>query len=312
MAIDEKHHASAKSNYFDWQEIQERDKLYRVFIVSENEDISTNDLAFHQGPEKAIYNLRGKEDDSSLNTSGFAFRQHTTCVKDFSRGRRLKRGTQLRDTSYVAKGTTIDLNNPMELLKPAAHVFIGTVNSQISSVESRVRQKLPERADELLQGRVRIVNIWRPIRGPVLNHNLALCDGRTLVDPGRVEADHIRRQYSGSTFYMKYSEKYRLHHLHAHQPDEVTLIKCFDSDTAVEALWAPHASFSLDSPGLRDESRASIEIRALIFTDAGSRDTGSLLKHHPRSLNTIISLSDYGLGILIRESSYFSDSISFF
>ncbi|KAL2073934.1 hypothetical protein VTL71DRAFT_11260 [Oculimacula yallundae] len=65
---------------------------------------------------------------------------------------------------------------------------------------------------------------------------------------------------------MKPSKNYRWHYLYAHQSREITLIKCFDSDPDVETLWAPHASFSSDSPDLKKESRASIEIRALLLT----------------------------------------------
>ena len=43
---------------------------------------------------------------------------------------------------------------------------------------NRVREHLPDEADELLKGRVQVINLWRPIRGPVRDTPLAMLDGR--------------------------------------------------------------------------------------------------------------------------------------
>lgn len=48
----------------------------------------------------------------------------------------------------------------------------------------RVRRHLPEEADRLLKGRVRIINVWRPIRNPVAHKPLAVADWRS------VDAEH--------------------------------------------------------------------------------------------------------------------------
>ena len=48
-----------------------------------------------------------------------------------------------------------------------------------ASVE-RVKYHLPEDAARLLQSRVRIINVWRPIGHPVAHKPLAVSDWRTL------------------------------------------------------------------------------------------------------------------------------------
>ena len=44
----------------------------------------------------------------------------------------------------------------------------------------RVHQLLGADADRLLKGRVRIINVWRPIRNPVAHKPLAVSDWRYL------------------------------------------------------------------------------------------------------------------------------------
>ena len=46
----------------------------------------------------------------------------------------------------------------------------------------RVRDHLGVDAEELLKHRFGVVNVWRPIRGPVLASPLALCDARSFTD----------------------------------------------------------------------------------------------------------------------------------
>jgi hypothetical protein len=50
------------------------------------------------------------------------------------------------------------------------------------SASQRVRDLLGEEADALLRGRFAIVNVWRPIRGPVLASPLALADGSRIAE----------------------------------------------------------------------------------------------------------------------------------
>ena len=45
---------------------------------------------------------------------------------------------------------------------------------------ARVHRHLGEDADRLLKGRVRIINVWRPIHNPVAHKPLAVSDWRYL------------------------------------------------------------------------------------------------------------------------------------
>ena len=121
-----------------------------------------------------------------------------------------------------------------------------------SAVLGRIRLHLPEQADYLLKGRVRVVklvhlelileslmliiySIWRPIVDVVEDQPLALCDARTVEPLDLVEADHVRKHYNGANIYAKPSPRYRWYYLNRQREDEVTLLKMFDNDPDVEA-----------------------------------------------------------------------------
>ena len=161
----------------------------------------------------------------------------------------------------------IDANDKMQYLLPAKHVHIGILyvsnengrhiadllaDQAPSAVLGRIRLHLPEQADYLLKGRVRIIkwvhlepileslmlmtnSIWRPIVDVVEDQPLALCDARTVEPFDLVEADHVRKHYNGANIYAKPSPRYRWYYLNRQRVDEVTLMKMFDSDPNVEA-----------------------------------------------------------------------------
>ena len=63
----------------------------------------------------------------------------------------------------------------------------------LTSAPRRVRDHLGEEAPELLKRRFGIVNVWRPIRGPVQDSPLALCDARTFTDDDLIASDLVYR-----------------------------------------------------------------------------------------------------------------------
>jgi len=99
----------------------------------------------------------------------------------------------------------------------------------------RILLHLPEQAEFLLQGRVRVINVWRPIEYPVHDYPLAVCDPRSVPDSDLVECDHVRRKFKGANMYAHYGPGHKWHYLGGQRPDEVLLLKMFDSDPSAEA-----------------------------------------------------------------------------
>jgi hypothetical protein len=134
------------------------------------------------------------------------------------------------------------------------------------STESRVRQHLPEEADKLLQGRYRIINVWRPLNGPVQANPLAVADSATVQDEDLFPIEHRYPDRTGETAGVKYNPEQTWYYWSEMKNEERLLLKCFDSDGVVGKNGrVPHTAFDdsrtpEDAPG-----RESIEVRALVF-----------------------------------------------
>jgi len=167
----------------------------------------------------------------------------------------------------------------------------------------RVRRHLPqEEAEELLKGRYQIINVWRPIENPASDTPLAVVDWRStspsdfvptdLMYPKRADSamddddDRGKEKLPDPSSYMSSegyeprgetlgvaaNEKHKFYYMKDMTPDEVMLLKCFDSrgDGMPEgvkglAVRTPHTAFvdpntAKDAPG-----RQSIEVRCLVF-----------------------------------------------
>ncbi|KIW02560.1 uncharacterized protein PV09_06015 [Verruconis gallopava] len=134
------------------------------------------------------------------------------------------------------------------------------------SAEARVRHHLPEEADTLLQGRYRIINVWRPLNGPVQSNPLAVADSATVNDEDLVPVEHRYPDRTGETAAVKFNKAQKWHYWSVMNNEDRLLLKCYDSDETY-GRWGrvPHTAFEdprtpADAPG-----RESIEVRALVF-----------------------------------------------
>jgi hypothetical protein len=92
-----------------------------------------------------------------------------------------------------------------------------------------VRDLMGGEAEALLQRRFAIINLWRPIRGPLLDSPLALCDARSLEEEYLVASDLKYPDRTGETYSITYNPNQRYYYSPGMQPDEAVLIRCFDS-----------------------------------------------------------------------------------
>ena len=129
---------------------------------------------------------------------------------------------------------------------------------------ARVKHHLPAEADRLLKSRVRLINVWRPIQNPVAHKPLAVSDWRTLDARDLVPVQYYYPDRTGATFSVRYNPAHRWWYLAQQTPGEVTLIKCYDSETD-RARLTPHSAFADKSSSPELPTRESIEIRCLVF-----------------------------------------------
>jgi hypothetical protein len=127
---------------------------------------------------------------------------------------------------------------------------------------------LPDQAEELLRGRVQIINLWRPIRGPLRDAPLAVCDASSVKPEQLVPSDLIYRDRIGEIYSVTFDAQHRWYYVPEMQVDEVLLLKCYDSQTDGRARFAPHTAFEDPTTPPDAPPRESIELRTLVFHKA--------------------------------------------
>jgi hypothetical protein len=132
-----------------------------------------------------------------------------------------------------------------------------------------VTYHLPEEAETLLKGRFQIINVWRPIK-TIRKDPLAVAGANTVNDDELVPIKLVYPHRTGETYSVRPAKEgrtdggHKWFYLFEQKPDEVTLIKCFDSKTDGRARRVPHSAF-VDDEFVDAEPRESIEVRTLVF-----------------------------------------------
>ncbi|KAL7420079.1 hypothetical protein Q5752_005044 [Cryptotrichosporon argae] len=112
-----------------------------------------------------------------------------------------------------------------------------------------------------------IVNLWRPLKGPVTNSPLAMLDYRTL-DPSDLHA--VPDAY-GVGLHVSFHPAQRWAYVRQQATDEVVFLKCYDSAQGAngDALVAAHVALEIgeqDMAGLKIGHmgpRESVEVRMI-------------------------------------------------
>ncbi len=229
-----------------------------------------------------IFDMRPVADGLTLDVQGFALVPAPTAVTDFYDE------AQLQEIYYP------EAENLVQQATGATRVvvFDHTIRRRTHGVEDRtpgiprqpvtrvhgdyteisgpqrVRDLMGSEAEDLLSRRFAIINVWRPIRGPLFDAPLALCDATSLAIGDLVPQDLIYRDRTGEIYGLTYNPAHRWYYAPAMQVDEALLLKCFDSQTDGRARFMPHTSFADPNAPNDVLPRESIELRTLVFFDA--------------------------------------------
>jgi len=122
-----------------------------------------------------------------------------------------------------------------------------------------------DEAETLLRGRYAFINLWRPIKGPVVDMPLAYGDARSIAYSDFVGSDLIYPDRRGETYAVRYSPAHRWFYAPLMRRDEAALLKCFDSVKSGVARFSPHTAFVDPNTPKDAPPRESIEIRTIAF-----------------------------------------------
>src|SRR5262249_23694778 len=107
----------------------------------------------------------------------------------------------------------------------------------------RVRDLLPNEADELLRRRFAIIQVWRPIRHPVETFPLAICDARSVAFTDFVISERRYPDRIGQTYAAKYNPNHRWYYFPRMRREEALVFKVYDSEKDGRARWTAHTAF---------------------------------------------------------------------
>lgn len=129
----------------------------------------------------------------------------------------------------------------------------------------RVRQLLGDEAEDLLSRRVAFINVWKPIHNVVEERPLTMCDV-TSSPPDDFFKLYLRyRDRTGENYVMKFSPKHKWWYFPKMTPDQVILLKTFDSETDGRARFVGHTAFIDPTSPENAPMRESVEIRTIVF-----------------------------------------------
>lgn len=115
--------------------------------------------------------------------------------------------------------------------------------------------------------RFSIINIWRPIRHPVLDTPLALCDSRTIGVGDFVTSEVRYPGRTGEIYLLSHSARHQWWYFPAMTRDEALVFKQFDSQISGVARFTPHCAFDHPAKPVDYPPRESIEFRCLVVYD---------------------------------------------
>ncbi|WP_439101531.1 CmcJ/NvfI family oxidoreductase [Congregibacter sp.] len=123
----------------------------------------------------------------------------------------------------------------------------------------------PEEAQALQREPFAIINAWRSIAGPVMNHPLVLCDAQTVGKDDLVAMERRSEERRGELQVALYSPGQRWFYYPGMTRNEVLLFKTFDSVQDGRPRFTPHSSAVDPRAAEGLPSRESLESRCLVF-----------------------------------------------
>jgi len=136
-------------------------------------------------------------------------------------------------------------------------------------VTRKIRAFLPSKASSILQSHYQYVHAWKPLKGPVKDWPLALCDASSVnplldFEPADVNVDADGN--SEENFQIYYREEYQWFYLSEQTREEVWVFRQHDSRMGYGS-GIPHVAFPNPVAEREEDLRESIEVQILVYWD---------------------------------------------
>ncbi len=163
----------------------------------------------------------------------------------------------------IRKRLPADLKVQTTTSRPA--VLLVHSDYTVASGPKRVRDLLPEEADDLLSRRVAFYNVWKSLTEPVEELPLALCDATSHHAGDMLRMELKYRERTGEIYVMRHAPAHRWVYFPHMTAGEALLFKTYDSETDGRARFVAHSAFEDPTTAPDARKRESIEVRTMAF-----------------------------------------------
>ncbi len=251
-----------------------------VYIPSKGGGDETNHVGNFTMREVSVHDGRKDMPSSSLDVEGFQLVSQKTAIDDFyddeqvnttyheevkallmqvTGAVRIEVFDDTRRTSSLERQREKNIREPADIVHNDYTAASGIRRLQDYFADS------PGEANELLQRRFTIVNVWRSIAGTIVDHPLVLCDSTTVRPEDLVSVERRAEERIGELQVALYNAEHRWYYFPEMQMDEALLFKTFDSETDGRTRFTLHSSFADPEAPADAPPRESIETRCLLF-----------------------------------------------
>jgi len=225
----------------------------------------------------AIHNGRPHTKDFALERHGFRFVRHDTKVREFYDQNEIRQvyypemEALVKAESGAKRVVVFDdtLRTADDQLRESKQIreVVRRVHNDYTewSGPQRVRDILPDEAEDLLQRRFAIIQVWRPINHPVETYPLAMADAQTLAPQDMIVSERRAPGRIGQTYAIKYNPAHKWYWFPRMCREEAYVFKVFDSLKDGRARWTAHTAFEDPTTPQHARPRESIEIRTMAF-----------------------------------------------
>ncbi|CAB3757103.1 CmcJ/NvfI family oxidoreductase [Paraburkholderia solisilvae] len=212
----------------------------------------------------------------SLDRNGFELHAHKSALDDFSDPIAIE-SVYYRESEQLLKRLTgarrvvifdHTLRDGDDARASGVHAPVKVIHNDQTLVSGprRVRQHAPaDELDEWVNGRTAIVNLWRPIGAPVESSPLGMCDARSIAPNDLVPTDLVREDGGGEVYTFAFNPQHRWYYFPQMTPDEVLLLKIYDSAGDDVARVTAHSAFDDPTSPADAAPRRSIELRSVLL-----------------------------------------------
>ncbi|CAN9414365.1 unnamed protein product [Alternaria alternata] len=139
-------------------------------------------------------------------------------------------------------------------------IFSMRTDYTIDYIRQLIPQLVGHNAVDILARRFQMVNLWKPLRGPLRDWPLAVCDYSSVSSIDMIRVDEVHKQDILESHGVQYSPSQKWYYLSDMKPSEMLIFKAADSH--MEGA-VPHSAFK-DTRYESELPRESIELRVLL------------------------------------------------